>query len=142
MIDEERLRQALVNLLSNTVKYVPEGGNIGLRVQETPSFTKSRGQYSLVVADSRVRMHEGSIPRVFKPFSWTDDVRANNIQGTGLEMVITRNIIHIMNGTIEAKSTLGKGSQFVAAVTSDLCSKPEIDDGELIGLPVLVADDD
>ena len=140
--DKGRLQQVLVNLLSNAVKYTPEGGNIGLRIQETPSFAKGKGQYSFVVTDSGIGMHEDFISHVFEPFSRADDARINNIQGTGLGMAITQNIVRMMNGTIEVKSTPGKGSQFVVAVTFDLCSEPETDDGELAGLPVLVADDD
>lgn len=140
--DGGRLQQVLVNLLSNATKYTPEGGTIGLRIQETPSFAKGKGQYSFVVTDSGIGMHEDFIPHLFEPFTRADDASIHNIQGTGLGMAITQNIVRMMNGTIEVKSTLGKGSQFVVAVTFDLCGDPETDDAELAGLPVLVVDDD
>ncbi|WP_349770272.1 ATP-binding protein, partial [Hungatella sp.] len=140
--DGGRLQQVLVNLLSNAIKYTPEGGTIGLRIQETPSFAKGKGQYSFVVTDSGIGMHEDFIPHLFEPFTRADDAGIHNIQGTGLGMAITQNIVRMMNGTIEVKSTPGKGSQFVVAVTFDLCEESETDDAELAGLPVLVVDDD
>ena len=140
--DGGRLQQVLVNLLSNAIKYTPEGGTIGLRIQETPSFAKGKGQYSFVVTDSGIGMHEDFIPHLFEPFTRADDASIHNIQGTGLGMAITQNIVRMMNGTIEVKSTPGKGSQFIVAVTFDLCGEPETDDAELAGLPVLVVDDD
>ena len=87
-------------------------------------------------------MHEDFIPHLFDPFTRADDAGIHNIQGTGLGMAITQNIVRMMNGTIEVKSTPGKGSQFVVAVTFDLCEESETDDAELAGLPVLVVDDD
>ena len=140
--DGGRLQQVLVNLLSNAIKYTPEGGTIGLRIQETPSFAKGKGQYSFVVTDSGIGMHEDFIPHLFEPFTRADDASIHNIQGTGLGMAITQNIVRMMNGTIEVKSTPGKGSQFVVAVTFDLCEESETDNAELAGLPVLVVDDD
>lgn len=140
--DGGRLQQVLVNLLSNAIKYTPEGGTIGLRIQETPSFAKGKGQYSFVVTDSGIGMHEDFIPHLFEPFTRADDASIHNIQGTGLGMAITQNIVRMMNGTIEVKSTPGNGSQFIVAVTFDLCGEPETDDAELAGLPVLVVDDD
>lgn len=140
--DRGRLQQVLVNLLSNATKYTPDGGIIGLRIQEIPCFAKGKGQYSFVVTDSGIGMQEDFIPHVFEPFSRADDARINNIQGTGLGMAITQNIVRMMNGTIEVKSTPGKGSQFVVAVTFDLYRETEADYTELAGLPVLVADDD
>lgn len=140
--DGGRLQQVLVNLLSNAIKYTPEGGTIGLRIQETPSFAKGKGQYSFIVTDSGIGMHEDFIPHLFEPFTRADDASIHNIQGTGLGMAITQNIVRMMNGTIEVKSTPGKGSQFIVAVTFDLCGETETDDAELAGLPVLVVDDD
>lgn len=142
LTDGARLQQVLVNLLSNAVKYTPEGGAIGLQIQEIPAFAKGKGQYSFIVTDSGIGMHEDFISRLFEPFSRADDARINNIQGTGLGMAITQNIVRMMNGTIEVKSTPEKGSQFVVAISFDLCEETETDEAELAGLPVLVVDDD
>ena len=142
LTDSGRLQQVLVNLLSNAIKYTPEGGAIGLQIQETPSFAKGKGQYSFIVTDAGIGMTEDFIPHLFEPFSRADDVRINNIQGTGLGMAITQNIVRMMNGTIEVKSAPGKGSRFVVTVPFDLCEETETDEAELAGLPVLVVDDD
>ncbi len=140
--DGGRLQQVLVNLLSNAVKYTPEGGTIGLLIQETPSFARGKGQYSFIVTDSGIGMQEDFIPHLFEPFSRADDARIYNIQGTGLGMAITQNIVRMMNGTIEVKSIPGKGSQFIVAVTFELCAEADNNNEELAGLPVLVVDDD
>ena len=140
--DPVRLRQVLVNLLSNAVKYTPDGGCVGLRVREIPSFAKGRGQYEFIVTDNGIGMPEDFIPHVFEPFSRAEGVQANQIQGTGLGMAITQNIVRMMNGTIEVKSVLGEGSQFIVAVSFELGSQAEEENAELSGLPVLVVDDD
>ena len=142
LTDCGRLQQVLVNLLSNAVKYTPKGGAIGLQIQESPSFAKGKGQYSFIVSDSGIGMYEDFIPHLFEPFSRADDSRIHNIQGTGLGMAITQNIVRMMNGTIEVKSTPDKGSQFVVTITFDLCVETETESADLAGLPVLVVDDD
>ena len=140
--DGGRLQQILVNLLSNAIKYTPEGGTISLQIQETPSFSKGKGQYSFIVIDSGIGMHEDFIPHIFEPFSREENSRINNIQGTGLGMAITQNIVRLMNGTIEVKSVPEKGSQFVVALSFELCDDTETDSSALAGLPVLIVDDD
>lgn len=140
--DGGRLQQILVNLLSNAIKYTSDGGTIGLRIQETPSFAKGKGQYSFIVTDSGIGMDENFMAHLFEPFSRADDARIHNIQGTGLGMAITQNIVRMMNGTIEVKSVPDKGSQFIVAVAFELCEEPGTDESELSGLPVLVVDDD
>lgn len=140
--DQNRLQQVLTNLLSNAVKYTPDGGCVGLRVREIPSFAKGRGQYEFIVTDNGIGMPEDFIPHVFEPFSRAEGVQANQIQGTGLGMAITQNIVRMMNGTIEVKSVLGEGSQFIVAVSFELGSQAEEENAELSGLPVLVVDDD
>lgn len=140
--DGGRLQQVLVNLLSNAVKYTPDGGTVSLRIQEMPSFAKGKGQYSFLVMDSGIGMSGDFIPHLFEPFSRADEVRIRNIQGTGLGLAITQNIVRMMNGTIEVKSRLGEGSQFIVTVSFDLCEEEETDDAALAGLPVLVADDE
>lgn len=140
--DGGRLRQVLVNLLSNAVKYTPEGGTIGLRVQENPSFARDKAQFSFVVTDTGIGMRADFLPHLFEPFSRAEDARIHNIQGTGLGMAITQNIVRMMNGTIEVRSEPGRGTQFIVAVSLELCAESDAGDEELAGLAVLVADDD
>ena len=140
--DRNRLQQVLVNLLSNAVKYTPHGGSVGLRVREVPSFAKDRGQYEFIVTDNGIGMSADFVPHIFEPFSRAEDSKTNQVQGTGLGMTITQNIVNMMNGTIEVKSAPGQGSRFIVAVSFELCGGEEENDGELSGLPVLVVDDD
>lgn len=140
--DQNRLRQVLVNLLSNAVKYTPDGGCVGLWIREVPSFAKGRGQYEFIVTDNGIGMSEEFLPHVFEPFARAKDPTINQVQGTGLGMAITQNIVRMMNGTIEVRSNPGQGSRFIVAVSFELCEEAEDDLGELTGLPVLVVDDD
>ena len=140
--DGGRLQQVLVNLLSNAVKYTPRGGSVGLRVAESPSFAKGKGQYAFVVTDSGMGMSEDFLPHLFEPFSRADEAKVRNIQGTGLGLAITQNIVRMMNGTIEVKSAPGEGSRFTVTITFDLWEEAAADDAALAGLPVLVVDDD
>ena len=140
--DASRLQQVLTNLLSNAVKYTPDGGTISLRLRELPSAISGRGQYEFIVTDNGIGMSEEFVQHIFEPFTRAEDSRISKIQGTGLGMTITENIVHMMNGTIEVRSRLGEGSQFIFAVTFELCEEDAVDYRELAGLPVLVVDDD
>lgn len=140
--DGDRLRQVFMNLLSNAVKYTPEGGNISLTIQELPSMIPERGRYEFIFEDNGIGMPEDFIPRIFEPFSRAEDSRISKVQGTGLGMAITENIVHMMNGAITVQSTLGKGSRFTVTIPLQLVQEEEPDEHELAGLPVLVVDDD
>ena len=93
--DHNRLQQVLTNLLSNAVKYTPDGGCVGLRVREVPSFAKGRGQYEFIVTDNGIGMSEDFIPHIFEPFSRAEESKTEQIQGTGLGMAITQNIVRM-----------------------------------------------
>ena len=140
--DGDRLKQVLMNLLSNAIKYTPEGGDISLRIQELPAQVPQRGQYEFIFTDNGIGMSEDYLPHIFEPFSRAEDSRISKIQGTGLGMTITENIVRMMNGTIEVSSTLGRGSRFVVSVPLELQDKEEDREAELVGCPVLVVDDD
>lgn len=108
--DQVRLRQILMNILSNAVKYTPEGGEIGLRVEEL----EARGtviKYRFAVKDTGVGMSEEFQRHIFEPFARARTME-NEIQGTGLGMAITKSIIDAMNGSIKVKSKPGEGSLF------------------------------
>lgn len=140
--DGDRLQQVLMNLLSNAVKYTSDGGQICLRIRETPSVNTKKGQFEFIVTDNGIGMDEDFIPHVFEPFARAEDSRISKIQGTGLGMAITENIVRMMNGSIDVKSRLGKGSQFTVSVQFELIDEEIAATEELAGLPVLVVDDD
>lgn len=140
--DGDRLQQVLLNLMSNAIKYTPDGGTITFRINELSSAIDNLGQYEFIFIDNGIGMSEDFIPHIFEPFSRAEDSRISKIQGTGLGMAITDNIVRMMNGTIEVQSTLGVGSKFVVSVPMEIQNEEEMCDKELVGLPVLVVDDD
>lgn len=140
--DGDRLQQVLMNLVSNAVKYTPEGGTISLRINEFSSPLPGKAQYEFVLTDNGIGIAEEFLPHIFEPFSRAEDTRISKIQGTGLGMAITENIVRMMNGTIEVKSQLGAGSRFTVSVPLELLDEEEHSVEELAGLPVLVVDDD
>lgn len=140
--DRGRLQQIFMNLLSNAVKYTPEGGTISLRISELPSPVRNTGQYEFVFSDNGIGMSPEFLNHIFEPFSRDRNALTSEIQGTGLGLAITNNIVRMMNGTIEVKSELGRGSRFIVTVSLELCGKEEEVDAGLAGLPVLVVDND
>lgn len=140
--DGDRLRQVLMNLLSNAVKYTPEGGTITLRINEQYSPNPKKSQYEFICIDTGIGISEEYLPHIFEPFSRAEDSRISKIQGTGLGMAITENIIRMMNGTIGVESKVGTGSKFTVSVPLEICKEEETCTEELSGRPVLVVDDD
>lgn len=140
--DGDRLQQILMNLLSNAIKYTPERGTITLRMNELYSPTTKQSQYEFICIDNGIGISSTFLPHVFDPFSRASDPRVSKIQGTGLGMAITENIVRMMNGTISIQSKLGEGSTFTVSLPLELCKKEEPYSNELAGLPVLVVDDD
>ncbi len=140
--DGDRLQQVFMNLLSNAIKYTPEGGKISLIINEKPSSIDKKGQFEFIFTDNGIGMPEEFVPHIFEPFSRAEDSRISKIQGTGLGMAITENIVRMMNGSIHVTSQLGVGSQFTVTAQFELIDEEVTGDSELEGLPVLVVDDD
>jgi len=143
--DSLRLQQAFVNIMGNAIKYTPDNGNITLTVKEAPSHNEATGYYEFIFEDNGIGMPAEYIERIFEPFSRVEDVRTSKIQGTGLGMAITQNIIHMMDGDIIVESEEGKGSKFTITLFLKLQDKheelPAVLPG-LSGLHVLVAGSD
>ena len=140
--DGDRLQQVFMNLLSNAIKYTPDGGKISLFINELPSLNPQKAQFEFIIRDNGIGMESDYIPHIFEPFSRAEDSRISKIQGTGLGMAITENIVRMMNGSIDVKSQPGEGSQFTVSVQFAWINEEEVCDKELEGLPVLVVDDD
>lgn len=145
--DATRLRQVLLNLLSNAVKYTPEHGKIDFAIQELPAAKEGYISYRFTVRDSGIGMSEEFIQHIFEPYARSEK-SAGNIQGTGLGMAITKNIIDMMKGTIRIKSTPGVGSTFIIDVsfqedtaTSDTSSNISGEESTLEGKRFLCAED-
>lgn len=140
--DRMRIQQAFVNIIGNAIKYTPEGGKIAITVSEKRSRNPKASFYKFDFKDNGIGMSEEYITHIFEPFSRAEDSRVNRIQGTGLGMPITRNILRMMNGDLQVKSELGKGSVFTATMLLKLQDTETVDVSELHGLSVLVVDDD
>ncbi len=110
--DEVRLMQILSNLLSNAVKYTHRGGHISLLVEEQPSTSPAYAKYHFQVQDDGIGMDPEFKKRIFEAFSREESSLTNKIQGTGLGMAITKNLVELMGGTIDVESEKGKGSCF------------------------------
>lgn len=110
--DGVRLRQVLLNLLSNAVKYTPDGGRILFEVSELLSGTSDYAVYQFLVKDNGYGMTEDFVQHIFEPFTRAENSVTNKIQGTGLGMAITKNIVDLMGGDIRVESQKGLGSRF------------------------------
>ncbi len=116
MGDRLRLNQILINLLSNAVKYTPQGGKIDFtvsKVEDAGQFCKLR----FLVKDNGIGMSEEYVKEIFRPFTREKNSVVNKIQGTGLGMAITKNLVDLMGGIIEVESEVGKGSTFTVELT-------------------------
>ena len=109
--DSNRLKQVLMNILSNAVKYTPNGGHIRLEIDEL-THTEHYTKYRFVVQDNGIGMSEEFQKTLFEPFTREEKSGTNKVQGTGLGMAITKSIVDLMGGTIRVESTTGKGTQF------------------------------
>ena len=109
--DPNRLKQVLMNILSNAVKYTPNGGHIRLEVDEL-THTEHYTKYRFVVQDDGIGMSEEFQKTLFEPFTREEKSGTNKVQGTGLGMAITKSIVDLMGGTIHVESTTGKGTRF------------------------------
>ena len=108
--DKLRLNQVLLNLLSNAVKYTPEGGKISFGITQLKDASEGCARYRFVVKDSGIGMSEQFVQHIFEPFERERNTTLSGIQGTGLGMAITKNIIDMMNGAITIKSKQGEGT--------------------------------
>ena len=142
--DSRRIQQVFYNIMSNAVRYTPNGGRISVAVTEKPSDKQGMACYKLVFRDNGVGMSEEFLSRIYEPFAHSNRYsQSDEMYGVGLGMPIVRSIVRMMDGTINIESTLGKGT----AVTVELCLKIENDslpiyDDRFKGLRVLIVDED
>lgn len=141
--DKLHLNQVLLNLLSNAIKFTPSGGTVALTIQQKPGAPKGYGAYEIRVKDTGIGMSEEFMQHIFEPFERERNTTASGIQGTGLGMAITKNIIDTMGGTIAVHSEQDKGSEFIINLDFRLQSEPKKVEviQALEGLHALVVDD-
>ena len=139
--DRLRIQQVLANIMSNAVKYTPDGGKIHLGISE--KFSRGNSScFEFTIADNGIGMTEEFQKVIFEPFTRADDNRTTKIPGTGLGMAITKNIVDMMNGTITVDSEYGKGTCFTVSIVLRTQDSEDGPSDKLADLPVLVVGDD
>ncbi|MCM1497936.1 MAG: response regulator [Clostridium sp.] len=119
--DKLRLNQVLLNLFSNAVKYTEEGGSVSLRVMEKSGASADSAEYEFYIKDTGIGMEEEFVSRIFEPFERERNSTISRIQGTGLGMAITKNIVDMMGGSIAVKSERDVGTEVTVSFTFRLC---------------------
>ena len=142
--DKLRLNQILLNILSNAIKFTRPGGTVSIRVIQKSTAPEGFADYEFRIKDNGIGMSQDFQAHIFEAFSREDSSTVSGIQGTGLGMAITKNLVDLMGGTIAVHSEEGKGSEFVVnlrfAVSGETVHYEKIP--QLQGLRALVADDD
>jgi len=143
--DKMKLRQVLINILGNAVKFTPEGGRVELIVERIAKF-ENQSTLRFTIADTGIGMSSEFLPKIFETFAQEDSSMTNKYGSSGLGLAITKSIVEMMNGNIEVESEKGKGTTFY--VTISLMNAAEHDESELgreihpSEMTVLVVDDD
>ncbi len=142
--DKLRLNQVLLNLLGNAVKYTGTGGIISMRITEKAGAPEGYANYEFTIRDTGIGMSGEFVSHIFEPFEREKSTTTSGIQGTGLGMAITKNIVDLMNGSIAVKSEQGEGTEVNVSFTFRLhCGIKEPQDiPKLKGCRALVIDDD
>lgn len=142
--DNIKLRQVLINILGNAVKFTPAGGKVELQIERTAQFD-GKSTLCFSISDTGIGMSKEYLPRLFESFSQEDSSTTTKYGNTGLGMAITKSLVELMNGNIEVESKKGVGTTFVVTVTlsdsgrTELQEEDEINPGEMT---VLIVDDD
>ncbi|MBO6038960.1 MAG: response regulator [Acidaminococcaceae bacterium] len=143
--DDMKLRQVLINILGNAVKFTPAGGKIRFIVQNVARF-EGNSTLRFIISDTGIGMSREYLPKIFEAFSQEDSSSTNKYGSTGLGMSITKSLVKLMNGNIEVESEKGKGTTFTVTVTmADSGRKREEHETEDLqpqDMRVLVIDDD
>ena len=142
--DKLRLNQILINIVGNAIKFTPVGGDIIIHLVEKPCQTNGYTIYEFSIKDTGIGMSPEFVGHVFETFAREQSSTVSGIQGTGLGMAITKNIVEMMGGTIDVESEEGKGSKFTVTLTVRLANQPiqYKPIPELQGARALVVDDD
>ncbi len=142
--DKLRLNQIFLNLLGNAIKFTPAKGKISVRIEQKPGTREGWGNYVLRVKDNGIGMSAEFAKKVFLPFEREQTSTVSGIQGTGLGMPITKNIVDLMGGTIEVETAPGQGTEFIIALPMRLQGERREPEriAKLEGVRALVVDDD
>ncbi len=139
--DQLRLNQIFINILSNAIKYTEPGGQVNVEMKEESASSDRTIRLTYIVSDTGMGMTPEFMARMYQPFSRQTDSRVNTIQGTGLGLAITKQMVEMMNGSIECESEVGKGTTFTITLELPIADR-QMDDIKLPAMKVLLADDD
>ena len=139
--DQLRINQIFINLLSNAIKYTEPGGQVCIDMKEEPGQTDKSVQLVYKVSDNGIGMTPEFMAKMYEPFSRQTDSRVNAISGTGLGLAITKQMIDLMNGTIDCQSEAGKGTTFTVKLEITIADR-QMEEMKLPPIRVLIADDD
>jgi signal transduction histidine kinase/DNA-binding response OmpR family regulator len=139
--DQLRLNQICINLLSNAVKYTEPGGSVSVNMSEEPAEEDGFVLLTYIVSDTGIGMTPEFMAKMYQPFSRQTDSRVNTIQGTGLGLAITKQMVELMNGTIDCESAPGQGTTFTVKLKLP-AAKRKTAEMSLPDADVLVVDDD
>ena len=139
--DQLRLNQIYINILSNAIKYTEPGGSVSVDLREEESEKAGCVKLVYIVSDTGIGMTPEFMEKMFEPFSRQTDSRVNSIQGTGLGLAITKQMVELMEGTIECRSEVGKGTTFTITLDIPVAEK-QLEEMRFEGVEVLIADDD
>ena len=142
--DKLRLNQVLLNVVSNAIKYTPTEGSIWFSVEQKELSEPGFGAYEFRIRDSGIGMSEDFLPKIYDAFTRVNSSTVSGIQGTGLGMAITKNIVDMMDGTIDIKSKVNEGTDVVLNFKFKLAGSSQniTRIKELEGKRILVIDDD
>ena len=124
--DETKLQEIMLNIISNAIKYTPEGHSIYVEVHEAVSENPSKIRYILSCEDTGIGMSEEYLPHIYEEFSREHTTTENKVPGTGLGLPIIKSMIELMGGSIQVESRLGIGTKFTVDLSFDIASKEEV----------------
>ena len=138
-----KLKQVMINILGNAVKFTPEGGTVTFNVEQIQRF-EQHCVLRFVMQDTGVGMSKEFIPKIFEAFSQENEVSVSRYGSTGLGMAITKSIVSMMNGEIHVESEKGVGTTFTVTVTLKVSNRSVRDEDETLpeNLRMLIVDDD
>ncbi len=124
--DETKLQEIMLNIISNAIKYTPEGHSIHVEIHESVSENPSKVRYIFSCEDTGIGMSEEYLPHIYEEFSREHTTTENKVPGTGLGLPIIKSMIELMGGSIQVESRLGIGTKFTVDLSFDIASKEEV----------------
>ena len=126
LCDRTKIREILLNIISNSIKYTPEGGKISVKIEETPEPRKGFASYRITVKDNGIGMSKEYLPHIFEEFTREHSSTESHITGTGLGLPIVKSLVNLMGGTIDVESELGAGTITTICLTFGLPTEEQL----------------